>query len=964
MNDSSEFARQRLQAASRAKDIAKRLAWVFLIGATILEMVLGVALVDYWLMLSPRLRMGGFMLLLLFLAVGVGGWIKLRRRPTSMKEAALDTEAQRPDLGCVISTAAEYTSGERIVAHEYEPELVAALEEQAAKNLRKVQLSYFDRLVRPAGFLAFTLVTLLVFTVAAPVALTALKRTVAPWSKETYTKVEVRPGNADVPVGSDLAVTNLFSGRVPKNPALRWQEFEQPTWQSVALTKSEDGYYRHPFRNLQSSIHYQVTGNDAASEVYEVTTYVPPEVRELHVGVAYPEYTRVQPFEQQSPELTVLRASDLSLRITPSTTLSKAHLRFSAQPGIDLTQGADGQWTGHFKATADTDYWIELADAKGHRGGNEKPFHLKVLPDQPPKVEIVNPGQDIRADATNTIPLKIAASDDFGLGEIKIVYHRLGGPEQVVNCSYTNAGEGEVSGGVDLALAGLGLKEYEVVAYHAEAKDNNTLDGPGKGASPVYFIEITNEEAGKGKPKPDEEKANLLAIQKQIIADTTALATNADAEQFGQLASRQKQATDFAGIYHDTLSSNGAPAEALKLMQDALDQMKAASGSLAGRKRDPALPPEEKALADLYQVMKVLPHLGNLPVEPPAAEEQEPPKDPSVKVALKAIKKKKQQEEPSIAELARALEEAKQLSRSQAAVLQDTERPGQSPDTENKDSEAAKGDGKSDAGKEGQGAKDGTNPGDNKGNQEAKAKAQADAEKQKLEAKANPGERKNTEAKPEPKPKDEKGNQEAKTPDDKKENQLAFAGNKSGDGKGDQEGKGEKAGQGKGGQQAQPGEKPGDAKANQQTKGGGRQPGGGKKGQQAHAEAQPGEPQESEGLEKLAELENELSKEAAALAEQLEKLAIKDTRLGHNAAKKAAQAAGQMGAAAQALRQGNRGAAGTEGGQGLMNLDKVIAALEHTLKDQPKLTDVATEDFPKEYEALISEYLRKLSHEQ
>jgi len=47
-----------------------------------------------------------------------------------------------------------------------------------------------------------------------------------------------------------------------------------------------------------------------------------------------------------------------------------------------------------------------------------------------------------------------------------------------------------------------------------------------------------------------------------------------------------------------------------------------------------------------------------------------------------------------------------------------------------------------------------------------------------------------------------------------------------------------------------------------------------------------------------------------------------------------------------------------------MNLDKVIAALEHTLKDQPKLTDVATEDFPKEYEALISEYLRKLSHEQ
>jgi len=32
------------------------------------------------------------------------------------------------------------------------------------------------------------------------------------------------------------------------------------------------------------------------------------------------------------------------------------------------------------------------------------------------------------------------------------------------------------------------------------------------------------------------------------------------------------------------------------------------------------------------------------------------------------------------------------------------------------------------------------------------------------------------------------------------------------------------------------------------------------------------------------------------------------------------------------------------------------------LKDQPVLTDVASEDFPKDYEGLISEYLKKLSY--
>ena len=54
---------------------------------------------------------------------------------------------------------------------------------------------------------------------------------------------------------------------------------------------------------------------------------------------------------------------------------------------------------------------------------------------------------------------------------------------------------GEVVATAELDLSAMDLKTYELVAYHAEATDNNTLDGPGTGKSPVYFIEITDEEA-------------------------------------------------------------------------------------------------------------------------------------------------------------------------------------------------------------------------------------------------------------------------------------------------------------------------------------------------------------------------------------------------------------------------------------------------------------------------------------
>ncbi len=101
--------------------------------------------------------------------------------------------------------------------------------------------------------------------------------------------------------------------------------------------------------------------------------------------------------------------------------------------------------------------------------------------------------------------------------------------------------DGEITATAELDLSALGLKEYELVAYHAEATDNNTLDGPGVGESPVYFVEITNEEGKPCLSQGQGQRVNLLVIQKQIIADSTALAPKAKAEEFD--ASRRVKGT-------------------------------------------------------------------------------------------------------------------------------------------------------------------------------------------------------------------------------------------------------------------------------------------------------------------------------------------------------------------------------------------------------------------------------------
>jgi hypothetical protein len=840
--EAAASARRLLGHACRNKNASARLAAVCRAGEAILVAALVLALADYWLILPALLRWAGALVLLLLAMRGAARWLRHKRRPGGLKQAALDLERQRPETGCEVSTAAEYLTGERGVTREYEPELVAALETKAVSHLRTWAVDYASQALRPALLLAATALLLFLLALATPGGGTAWLRTFFPFAQAHYTRVEVKPGDVEIPVGQSLEITNVFSGRAPRNTQVRWQPLGQAQWQTAPLARAADGTYRYAFKDLRSNVAYRVSGNDAVSPRYTITTYVPPAVKDLSIRLTYPDYTRRTSVVVHSPNLTAVRASSALFTIQPATALAKARLRFTNLPDVALTPNPDGTWTGGLSLTKDSTYWIELADAQGHRGGNDQPYHIKALPDHPPKVEMLEPGKDIRAAATNKVRLRISAADDFGVAEVRLVYHKLGGPEHVLLPGRESERNGEVTANAELDLAPLGLRNYELVAYHAEATDNNTLDGPGVGRSPVYFIEITNEEGTPCLSQGQGQRVNLLVIQKQIIAETTALAPNAAPERFSDLAARQNDAAEFGRLYQEAIATGGAPPTARTEMAAAIQDMETAKTQLESAKRATALPPEESALAHLYQVLQAMPELADLPIAP-SPENQRSPSSPKVKVVLEAIKQR-QKSSPDNRELADVLEQARNLARSQAGL-------------------------------------------------NSALPPAADAASATPKAPGQAGQR-------DSEPREGPNNS---SPD---EGFQGAAGNN------------------------QPATSP--AKAGSPT---------------------PGE---------LAAKEEELSREAAALAERLRRLAGKDSRLGHGAGQAAGQAATRMAAAGQALRQGSFGAAGEQGFRGELALRSVIAQLERLLRNRPEPTDVAAEDCPKEYEALISEYLKRLSH--
>jgi hypothetical protein len=71
-----------------------------------------------------------------------------------------------------------------------------------------------------------------------------------------------------------------------------------------------------------------------------------------------------------------------------------------------------------------------------------------------------------------------------------------------------------------------------------------------------------------------------------------------------------------------------------------------------------------------------------------------------------------------------------------------------------------------------------------------------------------------------------------------------------------------------------------------------------------------------------------------------------------------------MKAAAQALRAGNRQSGFGHGKETYYALNMVISILEKILQMEGRLADISTEEYPKEYDQAIRDYLKRLSYQE
>lgn len=163
-----------------------------------------------------------------------------------------------------------------------------------------------------------------------------------------------------------------------------------------------------------------------------------------------------------------------------------------------------------------------LIDRAYHDAVRERdPHRIDIEPDQPPRIDLFAPAEELEVTGTRRIELGYIAEDDLGLGDIDLVY-KIGNTAErrrrvrsndepkkpgVNSVGVRTAPLRSVAAKIEWDLSELELSAGVAVTYHMEARDLDTVSGPNIGRSRNYSLRIMS---------PREKSDALLAAQEQL----------------------------------------------------------------------------------------------------------------------------------------------------------------------------------------------------------------------------------------------------------------------------------------------------------------------------------------------------------------------------------------------------------------------------------------------------------------
>ena len=264
------------------------------------------------------------------------------------------------------------------------------------------------------------------------------------------TLLAVEPGDVQAAPGSTVRVRVRITGERPTRLAVRQVIGETSTVVQVPVPAGATAV-DYIFPNLQRSLTYTVTGGDFTTPVHTIEVPLPPQVNLVRATLHLPDYTRVAPqkIETSGGDLEALHGTRAALTFVldqPADQavllleggLAKGATNAPAPRQLELRRLSPTEFSGELTFADVAAYQVRVQRGKQAPGPSLR-YGLRVLPDQPPQLALSGLDKQTEVQLGSVLPLKLTASDDYGLSEVGLFARRVLGAAAAPGKGATNA---------------------------------------------------------------------------------------------------------------------------------------------------------------------------------------------------------------------------------------------------------------------------------------------------------------------------------------------------------------------------------------------------------------------------------------------------------------------------------------------------------------------------------------------
>jgi len=300
---------------------------------------------------------------------------------------------------------------------------------------------------------------------------------------------EIIPGDIEIAAGEDVIIgvtinstsndlnikeINLYTKQVSADG---YEMLSDP----VKLISESGNNFTGTIKNTINELIYFAEYKGIRSEEYTINVSEYPVIKNFTVTVTPPEFTGIPSKTLPDNEGNIFcpEGSTIEFNINASTELSYAGIDLNGNPVSFEFNGTSAK--GSIKADQSSSYRFILKDLNGGVNKNFKQYTIKVMPDEPPKITIIEPSEsNYELKGERELIVRSRISDDYGFSKLVLGYRKLkllsgsgSAPEfNYINIEIKNPNATSLEVPYVWNVSGINLRSGESAEYFTEVTDN------------------------------------------------------------------------------------------------------------------------------------------------------------------------------------------------------------------------------------------------------------------------------------------------------------------------------------------------------------------------------------------------------------------------------------------------------------------------------------------------------------